>query len=347
VQRIIHLWAPRFSGFGGGIAAFSRELVLALRQDGHDVKLYGKDDRSTAFFAASAIGGAGAGRPDVVISTHINFGPAARLAKGLFHVPYVLVAHGIDVHPQLSMQRRNGMISANAVWAVSSWTKQRVVDLGADNVRVIGNTVDDERFTTGRTSAGFRARYRLGESEKVILTVSRLDADEAYKGHDSIIRALPLLRSAAGMVRYLIAGTGEDRSRIEHLAASCGVSEMVTFCGFVPDHELPDHYRLADVYAMPSTGEGFGIVFLEAMACGTPVLGGNADGTVDALAGGELGELVDPLSDEAVAHGLLRLLRREGRAWWYVKPELRARMLAVHGRHAFRDRIREALASVT
>ena len=112
--------------------------------------------------------------------------------------------------------------------------------------------------------------------------------------------------------------------------------DRVTLCGFVSDSELPEHYRLADVFALPSSGEGFGIVFLEALACGVPVLGGNADGTVDALADGELGELVDPFSTDQIASALIRSLRQEGPPWWYDGVSLRSRMLQRFGRPAFR-----------
>lgn len=358
----IHLWAPGFGGFGGGIAACSRELAWALQNDGHDLRLFGKLDRShswgglpligaagwpTAYFAAAVIGSAARRRPDLVVSTHVNFGPAAAIVKRLFGVPYVLVAHGIDIAPDVRGRRQSSIARANAVWAVSEWTRRRVVEAGAapEKVAVIGNTIDERRFTPGPVSTSTRSRYGVTSDDKVILTIGRMDPKEAYKGYDVVMRALPAVRSAFPRVRYLIAGIGDDRPRLEALATKFGVSDVVTFCGFVPDDELADLYRLADVYAMPSRGEGFGIVFLEAMACGTPVLGGTDDGTVDALANGELGQLVDPKSDRDVAEGLLRILRREGPRWWYDKEQLRSRMLALHGRDRFRSRVREAMGS--
>ena len=89
-------------------------------------------------------------------------------------------------------------------------------------------------------------------------------------------------------------GDGDDRPRLESLAVECGVAENVQFAGSVPPEELPDYFRLADVFVMPSTGEGFGIVFLEAMATGVRVIGGNQDGSADPLADGQLGWAVDP-----------------------------------------------------
>jgi glycosyltransferase involved in cell wall biosynthesis len=128
---------------------------------------------------------------------------------------------------------------------------------------------------------------------------------------------------------------------LEILAHGLGVSQAVTFAGFVPDEELADHYRLADVFAMPSSGEGFGIVFLESMGCGTTVLGGNLDGSVDALDGGNLGLLVDPTSNKAIADGLVSLLRREGPELWFDRSRLSSAVNELYGREAFRRRVAE------
>jgi glycosyltransferase involved in cell wall biosynthesis len=93
---------------------------------------------------------------------------------------------------------------------------------------------------------------------------------------------------------YLVVGSGDDQPRLERLAQEAGVGDRVAFAGQVPDLELPDYFALAHVFAMPSTGEGFGIAFLEAAASGLRVIGGNRDGSVDALADGQIGRLVDP-----------------------------------------------------
>ena len=360
----IHIWAPNVCGFGGGIAAFSRELAMALHLKGHGVVIRTKEDRSglwndlpvtgsglipahlrTPWFAAGLVAAAALSRPDLIISTHINFGPAAHFTHWIAGVPYVLVGHGVDLHPGLSPLRQQAIREADALWVVSRWTERRALDLGAasERIELLSNTVDDERFSIRSVSDRVRDRYALRSDERVLLTVARLDADEGYKGYDAVLSALPAVQGAVGPVRYLIVGQGSDLARLQRMAADLGVSNSVTFCGFIEDADLPDYYRLADVFAMPSRGEGFGIVFLESMACGTPVLGGLLDGTADALADGELGELVDPTSTEEIAKGLIRLLRREGPGWWYEREMLRSRMLAHHGRKAFRSRVARAM----
>jgi glycosyltransferase involved in cell wall biosynthesis len=278
----------------------------------------------------------------LIVSTHVNFGPLAWALSCLLKVPYVLVAHGIDVGPSMTASRLRALRGAARVWSVSRWTRHRVLECGVsgDRISILPNAVSAEDFHPGEAAADLRSRYALSGEEKVILTVGRLDPAEAYKGHDRIIRALPDVIRAVGVVRYLIVGSGEDQRRVRRLAAQAGVEECVTFCGFVPDVDLPHHYRLASVFAMPSTGEGFGRVFLEAMACGVPVLGGSQDGATDALADGALGLLVDPLSVGAIADGLVKLLRRQGPGWWFDRYVLRERCLERYGRRPFADRVR-------
>ncbi len=360
-MRAIHLWAPGFGGFGGGITAFSRELARALRAGGARLRLIGKADGCgewegvplaggrgrTLEFAARGIAMAATARPDLIVSTHLNFGPAVRWAARVGRCPYALVAHGIDVHPGLSQARLNALRGADRLVAVSRWTKERLLALGGipeGKICILPNTYDDGRFVVGGDPVHLRERYRIAKGEKLVLTVARLDPGEGYKGYDRVLQALPAVRAACGPVRYLIAGKGGDQARLEAMARDLGVAEAVTFTGFVPDEELADHYRLADVFAMPSTGEGFGIVFLEAMACGTPVLGGNLDGSVDALDGGRLGKLVDPTSVGEIAGGLIELLGRQGPEWWFERGSLAGAVRELFGREEFGGKVAEVFA---
>ena len=132
------------------------------------------------------------------------------------------------------------------------------------------------------------------EGKKVLLTVGRMPSKERYKGQDRVIEALPALVAAGHDVIYIVSGEGADRPRLEQLAHEVGVSDRVRFVGALPRERLIEAYRMADLFVMPSTTEGFGIVFLEAMACGTPAMGLDSDGSRDALCDGELGSFADP-----------------------------------------------------
>jgi phosphatidylinositol alpha-1,6-mannosyltransferase len=129
----------------------------------------------------------------------------------------------------------------------------------------------------------------------VLLTVGRLASTERSKGHEPIFAILPALRARFPDLVYVIAGDGDDRERLEARARELGLGqEAVRFLGYVPDDELPDLYRLADLFVMPSATEGFGIVYLEAAACGLRVLGGAGDGSNDAIQDARVGATVDP-----------------------------------------------------
>lgn len=338
---------------------------MALEEEGNQLRLFGKMDLPGVLgqsrlwgtrhytsasrnhvFAAGCLASALRHRPDRIVSTHVNFGPVAHAASRLTGVKFTLVAHGIDIHPALPRTALAALRAADSIIAVSSWTRLRVLDLGGidpANVTVVGNTLDEERFSVGTVPDSLRQRYGILPGEKVIVMVARLASDERYKGYDRVIQSLPALQKEAGPVRFLLVGEGEDRARVERLARDLGVERAVTFGGFVVDAELADHYRMADAFAMPSTGEGFGIVFLEAMGCGTPVIAGNRDGSVDALQGGRLGKLVDPNDIQAITAGIASVLKKEGPSFWYDRDCLRKAVTDQFGRNAFRRRVRAAL----
>jgi glycosyltransferase involved in cell wall biosynthesis len=146
----------------------------------------------------------------------------------------------------------------------------------------------------------------------MLLTVARLDASERYKGMDLVIQALPQVLTAVPDTRYVIVGDGDDRPRLESLAQAVGVTEHVCFAGVKVGDELAKYYETCDVFVMPSRAEGFGIVFLEAMAFGKPVIGGKHGGTPDVVRDGVTGFLVEYGDVDGLAARILSLLQDEG-----------------------------------
>ena len=205
-------------------------------------------------------------------------------------------------------------------------------------------TFEEEKFVAGRKPHFLLKRYGLRSTQPVILTIARLASAERYKGYDQVLRAMPAIRNVFPDVRYILGGRGPDRSRVEALIAELGVSENVTLAGYLPEHELREHYNLCDVFAMPSKGEGFGIVFLEAIACGKPVIGGGKDGSVDALLNGEIGALVNPDSVPEIESTLIQLLLGHHPNPIMRNPqELRRRVIEVYGYEKFKQRLSEIL----
>jgi phosphatidylinositol alpha-1,6-mannosyltransferase len=147
----------------------------------------------------------------------------------------------------------------------------------------------------------------------MILTVGNL---VERKGHDMVISALPEVQKVIPDVTYLVVGDGRYRSNLEQLAVTRGVRDRVVFAGQVPEKELPEIYSLCDVFVMPARErldecdvEGFGLVYLEANACGKPVIGGRSGGIPDAIVDGVTGLLVDPHDPIEIANALIQLLR--------------------------------------
>ena len=244
---------------------------------------------------------------------HLNAVPLAHLTARLARAQLWVQVHGIDAWQPKGRFYRSALKETKLVTSVSRFTKHKLLSwakLPPHRVRVLPNTVAPSYFPREKRRDLVEI-YAL-EGKRVILTVGRLSSSEHYKGHDRIIRALPEVIAQVPDAIYLIAGTGDDRQRLEQLAAERGLVGSVVFTGHVPDDQLPDYYALADVFAMPSNGEGFGIVFLEAAACGLPVIAGNADGSVDALAEGQIGCLVDPRSHEQVTAALICALQGGG-----------------------------------
>jgi phosphatidylinositol alpha-1,6-mannosyltransferase len=161
----------------------------------------------------------------------------------------------------------------------------------------------------------------------VILTVSRIDAADHYKGHDKVIRAMKEVRIRHPDAAYIIVGRGDNRKALQRLAAEESVIDSVRFLGPLADEELRALYRAGRLFVMPSTKEGFGIVFLEAAASGLPIIAGDRGGSIDALADGALGTLIDPENAEGLVAAICEVLERPRNP---AVPEALARFASVN-----------------
>jgi phosphatidylinositol alpha-1,6-mannosyltransferase len=250
-----------------------------------------------AAWSARALALASERRFDAVFCGHLHAVPLAAALARILRVPLWVQVHGVDAWRPPGALHRLSLSAAALVTSVSRYTRARLLtwaNVAPHRVRVLPNTVDS-RYGPRPRRDDLVARYGL-EGRRVILTVGRLSAAERYKGHDRVIAALAGVLRRIPDAAYLVVGLGDDRPRLEQLAQEAGVADRVVFAGQVPDAEIADHFALAHVFAMPSSGEGFGIVYLEAAAAGLPAIGGNRDGSVDALADGRVGRLVDPLA---------------------------------------------------
>jgi phosphatidylinositol alpha-1,6-mannosyltransferase len=324
IQVVAHRLASGLAGFATsvvtpnalGAAAFDAESgVRTHRVRGGGTLRGGRN----ALLNAAALAHAAHLRPDITLSAHIVTSPAAAAIARTTRAHTVQYFHAeeIGAKPRLAAFAAN---HAQASIAVSAYTAGLVAATGATARRltVIGNGTD----------LPSDASAQPGE-RPTILTIARIE--ERYKGHDTIVRALPLVLAKVPDAQWVVIGDGSLRPGFEQLAASHGVEHAVRFLGAVEDEQRNSWLRRAHLLAMPSrlpaggfAGEGFGIVYLEAGAYGKPVIAGNVGGALDAVRDGETGLLVDPLDPLALAEAITTLLLdRElaarlgeaGRAW--------------------------------
>ena len=289
-------------------------------------------------------------RPDLVISTHLNFGIAGYAVKLLTGTHYWCVAHGVEAWDLHRYLPRLGLMKSDLVLAVSNYTRERLLNeqpLKPDKVVVLPNTIDPEAIKPGPKPDRLMRRHALTVRDKVILTVARLAEPERYKGYDQILRALPAIRAEIPGLKYIVVGEGEDRTRIEGLIRELNVCDSVVLAGGVSQRELVDYYNLCDVFAMPSKGEGFGIVYLEALVCGKPVLAGDRDGSSEPLQNGNLGTLVNADDVPQIASNLIRILREHGGSngerGTQDGQRLREETLRKFGLQSFKERVANLL----
>lgn len=324
----------------GGIQTYVAELCRALAKRGEEltviatqqpgsrafddavpypvVRVASRDLLSTALAMNTAAVNV-TPRPEAVIATKWSpEGVAAILARKRLAVPYVVMGYGREFIQtggnvmKWAVQRAVLRRAAGGL-AISDYTGRLMPRRGlpADKVHVIYAGVRPEAYTDGARSVP-ELRSHLGlTDEKVILTVSRL---VARKGQDVVMRALAQVRMAVPRLRYIIVGDGPRREELEAVAEELGVQELVSFVGEVPGEQLSAYYHLCDVFVMTSRdvagepSEGFGLVYLEANACGKPVIGGCTGGVEDAIAEGVSGLLVDPENPDEIARALTRIL---------------------------------------
>jgi glycosyltransferase involved in cell wall biosynthesis len=310
--RILHAGTDSFGGYGG-IALYNRELIAAMASHPSvdEVVVVPRIivgpleplPENVTFVTAAARGmlaylnalrGA-RGQFDIVVCAHVNLLPIVRLISK----NPLLMLYGIEAWKPLRDPLSNRLLgNVQSAISISDITRERFTGWShyEGPSLLLPNSIRAEWYGIRPKNRELLARYGL-EGKRVLMTLGRVVAAERYKGFDEVLDVLPDLDAD---VSYLIAGGGNDVPRLKKKAAGLGIADRVVFTGLFPEAEKTDLYNLADVYVMPSRGEGFGFVFLEAMACGVPVIASRLDGGREAVRHGALGQLVDPTNPSEI-----------------------------------------------
>ena len=279
-------------------------------------------------------------QPKQVFCGHINLAPLVQILCVPLGIPYTVLTYGKEVWEPLPNKYQQALKQATKILTISRYSRDRCCEsnhLDPEKFQLLPCMVDGDKFIPGLLPVDLIEGYNL-QRAKVLMTVARLWSGDPYKGVDVTIRSLPIILQSFSEVKYLIIGQGDDQTRLAKLAQDLGVGEKVIFAGFVPTEDLVKHYQVADAYVMPSQ-EGFGIVYLEAMACGLPVLSGDGDGSADPLQDGKLGWRVPHRDPEAVANACIEMLKGEDKrcdGQW-----LREESLKIFGRITFTKRVKQ------
>jgi phosphatidyl-myo-inositol dimannoside synthase len=329
--RILALVPEAHGGFGG-IATYSRDLIDAcceLPRITH-VKLLPRIIRSDplglpakAEMVTAAARGLSSymrevawtamGRADAILCSHIHLLPFAKLASLGRRIPIIGVLHGIEAwKPTRRLFVDTLSPKCEGLIAVSECTSERFRQwsgLAHRRIEILPPAVHRDAFRSGPKAQHLIDRYGLA-GKRIILTLGRLDARERQKGVDELIDLMPQLRTEVPDLVYLVAGDGGDRPRLQAKVKAAGLDGSVKLIGRISEAEKADHYRLCDVYSMAGRQEGFGIVFLEALATGAPVIASVLDGSRNAVLDGKLGELANPDDPASLRTAIVRALAR-------------------------------------
>jgi glycosyltransferase involved in cell wall biosynthesis len=350
----------------GGVQTYTRTLVAAFQEvlGAYNVRVVvvpgepeARDDGSFALplrmkinFAVSALASAISWSPDLIVCAHVGLAPVARHIQKLTQVSYWIVLYGIEVWGQLPPGKRNALQAAQCLISITRFTLDATVarqSLREPRALILPPTLPKGQAPSLRPIGA----ASQNSQRPIVLTVGRISASERYKGHDVMLEAWPFVLRRVPTAEYWIVGGGDDRTRLESRVQELGIAPSVHFAGPVSAEELGVCYDNCCIFAMPARtemdahsprGEGFGIVFLEAMVRGKPVVGPRVGAPAEFIRSGEHGLLVDPTSAAAVAGALIELLEDPARAQ-RMGADGREWVLREFSFERFCERLREGL----
>jgi phosphatidylinositol alpha-1,6-mannosyltransferase len=273
---------------------------------------------------------------NLLLAAHPNLAPPASGMKRFSRSARTIVmTHGVEVWSRLSSIRRSALLHADLVVAPSGDTVEKVAAVQGvrrESIRKLGWPLSPEFLQLADRPASPQVPRSFPQGH-VILTVGRWVRSERYKGIDDLIQATAELRSTHRDLHLVAVGGGDDLARVQRLAIDAGIGGSVDFLEHLSREELAACFANADVFAMPSTGEGFGLVFLEAMAFAKPIVASACGGTTDVVEHGVNGLLIPPGDNQKLIAALNSLLLDES-----LRAELGGRGAEmVRRKHRFED----------
>jgi phosphatidylinositol alpha-1,6-mannosyltransferase len=258
-------------------------------------------------------------KSNVVVLSHINLLLIGWFIKKIApRTKIILLAHGIEIWYPLNTSKRKMLQHCDKILSVSNYTSNKIREvhgLSKEKCAVLNNCLDPflPLPSSHKKNEALLKKYGFSSTDKILMTLTRLSSKERYKGYDKVIEAIADLKIKYPNIKYLIAGSYDSHEKVfvDTLINKLEIQNVVVLPGYIKDEELENHFAMSDMYVMPSRKEGFGIVFIEAMYYGLPVIAGNTDGSADALLNGELGQLVNPDNVGEIAKAIANVLENK------------------------------------
>lgn len=290
-------------------------------------------------------------RADVILLSHIHLISTAYLIKKVYPRKKVyLLAHGIEIWKKLSVSKLRILNQLDKIICVSDFTAQKIMDMHhipIEKIEILNNCLDPFYYlsTEFEKPKNLLDRYLLTNENIIMFSLSRLSSSEKYKGYDHTIEILPKLLEKYPTLIYLLGGKWDtiEKKRLDELIINNNLQDHIRMVGFIDETEITEHFLLSDMFILPSKKEGFGIVFIEALASGLRVIAGSKDGSVDALKGGTLGVLVDPDDQEGILNSICNLLKHKHTE--SEKKILQEKCLEAFGYASYRESIKSLIVT--
>lgn len=248
-------------------------------------------------------------RPDWVLFSHLRLTRAMRMIPARLRPPYAVFLYGTEAWEPLPAADRALLRGASLRLAISHFTARRALAANPDIGPIVACPLPLPDSPGAAACAATALPPAVADpAAQVVLIVGGLRSGERYKGHDQLIEAWPAVLAAAPRAHLLIVGDGDDRPRLQRLADRSGVGQAITLLGYVSVGALAGCYARASLFAMPSRGEGFGLVYLEAMSHGLACIGSRQDAAGEVICDGVTGVLVNQSDIAALAGAIVSLL---------------------------------------
>ncbi|MFW6129848.1 MAG: glycosyltransferase family 4 protein [Atribacterota bacterium] len=351
----------------GGISRYNKNIINTLKDD-YKLTIISRNDKKNKyknlkitnfgrirntffkkiFFSLYSVYLVFRYKPKMILCGHVNFSPICYYISFIKKINYLVLTHGIDVWKIKNKSKIKALKKADLIITVSRFTKEKIekqVPNVSNKLKILPNMIDGNIFYPENKSKYLRKKHNIASNDKVLLYVGRLDEKE--KGIYTTINAFKKVLKKIPNIKLIIVGHGKYLRYMRKYVKDKNIKNKVILTGFVNSIDrLREYYNLCDIFIMPSKKEGFGIVFLEALACGKPVIGGIKDGSVDALQNGEVGILVDPDNEEEISNSILNVFNKDVPDRLLDSTYLREKTLENYGISNFRNVIKKLIGEI-